>query len=109
MSAAATMAGLFPPNRNEWRPNKDINWRPIPIHSSTSQKKCPRYEYEMVKVVNGNTYKAKLEESKELINYLAFHSKVELKTFMPILDLYDTLSIEKLKGKRYVVSNNINY
>lgn len=54
MSAAANLAGLFPPNINQqW--NKDLLWQPIPIHAPLAWKNdyylvtvlapCERFDY----------------------------------------------------------------
>lgn len=107
MSAEASMAGLFPPSANKiW--NEELNWQPIPIHTTSAhrdyilatQKKCDRFDYEMGKFINGSTYQTMFERFKPHINYVAENGKFEIKTILRILVFYDTLTVEKLKGKR---------
>lgn len=128
MSAAACMAGLFPPSDNQiW--NSKLNWQPVPVfnkqhkrehfnwkfhkfrefqihteprHEDVSlapEKQCDRYEYEMIEYTNSSEYKSIFEKNKLLIKYLEENSGEMLHSLKSVFSLYDQLYIEQLKGK----------
>lgn len=66
------------------------------------EKPCARYELEMIKFTHSNTYKTLLAENHELMDNLGRRARVPMKSLTSINYLWDTLYIEKLKGKRFV-------
>lgn len=107
MSALANLAGLFPPSSSQvW--NKKIDWNPIPVHTLpmpedyilASEKKCDRFDYLMFNYVNETVYNGLFKEHKELISFVEQESGLKLTTLTAICNLYDTLLVEKLAGKR---------
>lgn len=116
MSAAACMAGLFPPSGDQiW--NENLSWNPIglnpiPIHTIPEnqdytlgvRKSCDRYEYEMNHYINSTAYTDLFIKHRKLIKYLEKHSGKKLKSMLDIGLLYDTLSVERARGYRYVQS-----
>ncbi|XP_055301172.1 prostatic acid phosphatase-like [Sitodiplosis mosellana] len=106
MSAAANLAGLFPPDDNQvW--NRDINWRPIPIHSIPLDldyvlyvgKPCPRYDHAMEEYLNSSEHANLIAKYKEMFTYLEENSGVQIRTFDDAQLLYNTLWIENQKNK----------
>lgn len=109
MGAQVTMAGLFPPRgRQIW--NKNLNWRPIPVHSKPSnidtildsEKQCDRYDYEMIEYINSTEYKSLFEKHKSLINYLEENTGTKLNSILSLNHLYDKLFIIRSHGFPYV-------
>lgn len=101
MSAAAAMAGFFPPSKDEiW--NADLLWQPIPINMIPQNldyvlrggAPCDRYFQEFQSLWNSTEYKAKLESYGDLFKYLEEHSGLQIKTFTDVGLLYDTLLVE---------------
>lgn len=109
MSAQATLASLFPPSGDQiW--NENLAWNPIPIHTIPEnqdytlgvRKPCDRSEYEMKQYINSTAYTDLFVKHRELLKYLEKHSGKKLKSMIDIGLLYDTLSVEKARGYRYV-------
>lgn len=110
MSAQIALVGLFPPHEHQiW--NKNCNWHPIPIHTvprrqdalTSPLKPCERYKRAMIEYENSTEFKTLLDSKRTLIKYLEENSGAKLNTIADIHNLYDTLYIEKLTKKRYVV------
>lgn len=106
MSAEANLAALFVPFGDQiW--NDELLWQPVPIHVQpanqdyvlATQKKCNRFDYEMLKFINGSVYKGIFTQYKPLIDHLRINTNSKLTTILQILLIYDTLYVEKLKGK----------
>ncbi|CAH1159906.1 unnamed protein product [Phaedon cochleariae] len=108
MSAAANLAGLYPPVANQiW--NSDLKWQPIPIHSSarkeddiiTVKRKCPRYKKLYDEVVDSTYYKRLNEQYSHLFAYISEHSGWKVK---------DIGKIKRLRSMLYCEENyNISY
>lgn len=106
-SALSTLAGLFPPECNEYL-NEKIMWQPIPVHTQprkddfllVGEKRCDRYDYLMLQYMNGSEYQGFFEQHRRLITFLEKNSGMKLPTMTAIFDLFDTLYVEKLSGKR---------
>lgn len=107
MSALVSMAGMFPPTSDEmWL--SDLNWQPIPVHTLphdedhilATYKQCDRFDYLMIDYLKSEEYQNLFKKYKPLIEYLEQYSGKKLPTLVDINDLYDTLSIEQLKGMR---------
>lgn len=105
MSAESHLAGLYPPVANEiW---SSINWIPIPVHSIpedmdnvlAAKKYCPRYDYELRKVLNSPELKKIEKENKKLYAYLTEKTGKKISSLRSIEQLYDTLFIENLYNK----------
>lgn len=101
MSAAANLAGLFPPNSNQqW--NKDLLWQPIPIHAPlpwqndyylvTVLAPCERFDYLRKPIQEKNT-----EVSKGLLEQLEKILKKPV-SMNDAHDIYDGLSIESFNN-----------
>lgn len=106
MSAAANMAGLFPPKDNQvWK--KGFMWQPVPIHSIPQKmdhilyagKKCERYNQAMTEYLQSTEHTDLLAKYKNLFTYLEENSGREVRSFEDVEMLYNTLWIENLKNK----------
>nr|XP_022906209.1 prostatic acid phosphatase-like [Onthophagus taurus] len=101
MSAAANLAGLFPPEGAQvW--DKDIPWQPIPIHTEpeledaflASKKPCAKYDILYNNMINSEEMKKLNFENKDLYEYLNKHSGENIKDFDAMGYLYNNLFIE---------------
>lgn len=111
MSAAAALAGLFPPTGTEvW--NRNIGWQPISIHTIPEEddfllairNQCDRYDYLMNKyVLTQSEYIDLFNEHKQLLKFLEIKSGKSLATITSILLMYSALHIEELKSYPYVI------
>lgn len=110
-SAKANVAGLYSSaDTQEW--NENIEERiPIPVHIRpraddyvlASEKQCDHFDYLMSVYMNSAEIKGLFKKHSSLIQYLEVNSGKKLKTLTDINVLYDTLSIERQKGKQYVL------
>lgn len=64
------------------------------------KKQCDRFDYVLNRYMNEDRYKGIWRQNQQLIKYLEQQSGEKLETLTAIWKLYDTLSIERLKGKR---------
>ncbi|OAD55716.1 Prostatic acid phosphatase, partial [Eufriesea mexicana] len=105
MSAEALLAGLYPPVSSEiW---SSINWIPIPVHTIpedldyvlATKKYCPRYDYELEKVLNSPEMKKIDKENEKLYAYLTEKAGKKISSLRSVEQLYDTLFIENLYNK----------
>lgn len=105
MSAESHLAGLYPPIGNEvW---DSIKWMPIPVHTIpedkdnvlAAKKYCPRYDYELRKVLNSPELKKIEKENKKLYAYLTEKTGNKISSLRSVEQLYDTLFIENLYNK----------
>lgn len=110
MSAQAT--GLFPPSNDGIWVHENLEWQPIPIHTTPQSKDyilsvlkpCDRFDYEMAKYTNTTVYTGLFDEYKTLLSHLEENSGKELKRMIDILRLCDTLRVERSKGYAYLAS-----
>lgn len=105
MSAEANMAGLYPPVRTQiW---DRIKWMPIPVHTIpedqdyvlSGKKYCPRYEYELKKVLASPEIERINRANARLYNYLTEKTGSKIYSLETVGHLYDTLYIESLYNK----------
>ncbi|XP_029176246.1 prostatic acid phosphatase-like [Nylanderia fulva] len=105
MSAEANLAGLYPPIKNQiW---DDIKWMPIPVHTIPSKedyvlhatKNCPRYNYEVDKVLSSPEIEHVNKENAQLYAYLTEHTGDKIHSLKELEHLYDILYIETLYNK----------
>lgn len=109
-SAKANLAGLFSTNDLEW--NGNLDWQPIPVwtiprvedYVLASDKRCDHFDYIMLQYMNTTEFKAVWKKHKPLIRYLEENAGKKLPSLTEINVLYDTLFIEQLKGRRYVIN-----
>ncbi|XP_023310390.1 lysosomal acid phosphatase isoform X1 [Anoplophora glabripennis] len=97
MSAAANLAGLYPPQgRQVW--NKDLLWRPIPIHTVKKKddnvlamkKPCAKLDELFEKNKQSTFYKQINKDHAELYEYLSEH------TGMTVADIDDVKLIRSI-------------
>ncbi|KAL0099652.1 hypothetical protein PUN28_019804 [Cardiocondyla obscurior] len=105
MSAEANLAGLYPPVKNQiW---DSLKWMPIPVHTTPEKfdnilkgsKHCPRYNYEMEKVLRSPEIEHMNKSNKKLYEYLTENSGDKINSFKKVEHLYDVLFIEQLYNK----------
>lgn len=115
MSAEANLASLFRPFGDQiW--NKNLQWQPVPVHTVplsqdyllASDKRCDQFDYVMLQYMNTTAYTSFFTNYASLIKYAEEHSGLKLTTLTDITNLYDTLFIERLKGK-WLVSEKFIY
>ncbi|KAL0132864.1 hypothetical protein PUN28_000524 [Cardiocondyla obscurior] len=105
MSAEANLAGLYPPVKNQiW---DSLKWMPIPVHTTPEKfdnilkgsKHCPRYNYEVEKVLRSPEIEHMNKSNKKLYEYLTENSGDNINSFKKVEHLYDVLLIEQLYNK----------
>ncbi|XP_025992119.1 prostatic acid phosphatase [Solenopsis invicta] len=105
-SAEANLAGLYPPEKDQVWDNK-IQWMPIPVHTVPvkqdyvlkASKYCPRYEYELKKLLTSPEMERIIKANSELFAYLTKNSGDKIASFKALEHLYDVLYIESLYNK----------
>ncbi|EFX74587.1 hypothetical protein DAPPUDRAFT_56978, partial [Daphnia pulex] len=101
MSAECHLAGLFQPNDNQtWHP--DLAWQPIPVHTIAKEQdlllvlesECPRYDELLAQLNSSPDVRKRMDSNKEMLDYLAAKSGLNMTEIDDIEYLYDTLFIE---------------
>lgn len=107
MSAAAALAGLFPPTVDQLF-NENINWQPIPIHTIPvefdyildSHPKCDRHRMLSKEHHNRPEYKAWHEKYNWLYQHVAEKSGISVDDDAKCVRIVnDNLRIQKLYNK----------
>lgn len=102
MSAEANLAGLYPPVQNQiW---DSIKWMPIPVHTVPEKQdyllraseNCPRYDYELEKVLTSPELEHINKANAKLYAYLTKNSGGKVYSLKEAEHLYDVLYIEVL-------------
>ncbi|KAK9302294.1 hypothetical protein QLX08_005717 [Tetragonisca angustula] len=105
MSAESQLAGLYPPvSKQIW---SNIKWMPIPVHTIpedkdnilAAKKYCPRYDYELKKVLNSPEIQKINKENERLYAYLTEKTGNKISSLRSVEQLYDILFIENLYNK----------
>lgn len=100
MSAESNLAGLYPPEGNQiW---DALKWMPIPVHTIpekedhilSMKKYCPRYQYELEKLMQSDEMKKIDRENAELYAYLTQHTGRKISTLEDVNKVYNALFIE---------------
>ncbi|CAG9814827.1 unnamed protein product [Phaedon cochleariae] len=103
MSAAANLAGLYPPVSNQvW--DKNINWQPIPIHTTpeiqdallAGKKPCPKYEKLQKLLFRSEYFRNISHQNHDLYAYLTRYSGETISNLETTEYLYNTLMIETI-------------
>lgn len=106
MSAAANLAALFPPEKEQqW--NQNIQWQPTPIHTIPENldelffngKPCPRFQRETKRFMESKEFTSLLNEYKPLFKYLNENAGIKMNDVHDVLILYNTLFIQTLKNR----------
>ena len=94
MSAASMLASLYKPTGYQ-KFNADVNWQPIPIHTSQADKifsnpdKCDRYQELKFQVVETDEYKnLSLQYKDVIIIYLFFLGVFSLKFIAQLYNIW---------------------
>lgn len=105
MSAEANLAGLYPPKGDQvW---DKLQWMPIPIHTIpekedgilASKKYCPKYNYEMERVLASPEIKKLNEANRDLYKYLTKMTGRKVSSLQSVEEIYDNLFIESVFNK----------
>lgn len=105
MSAESNLAGLYPPEGNQiW---DALKWMPIPVHTIpekedhilSMKKYCPRYQYELEKLMQSDEMKKIDRENAELYAYLTQHTGRKISTLEDVNKVYNALFIEEIYNK----------
>lgn len=108
MSAEVNLEGLYPPVKDQvW--DNNIQWMPIPVHTIPKQedyilkasKYCPRYKYELEKLLMSPEMEHIRKTNAELFAYLTEHSGDNINSFETAEQLYNNLYIEVCRDIRY--------
>jgi len=100
MSAEANLAGFYPPMKNQiW---DGLKWMPIPVHTVSGKedyllrqsKYCPRYDYELQKLLTSAPFERINKENAKLYAYLSENAGDEISSLKDVEHLYDILYIE---------------
>lgn len=110
MSAEANLAGLYPPVKNQvW---DSIKWMPIPVHTIPENqdyvlkgsKYCPRYDYELEKLLTSPEMERINKENAKLYAYLSENTGDKISSLKTAEHLYDVLYIEVRYEAFYIIS-----
>jgi len=105
MSAAANLAGLYPPTDDQiWNPK--LPWRPVPIHSLPILQDfilempfaCPKYEEMYLDLLQSEEFKEIDALNSKLYSYLERNLGVKIESFIDVGRWYDVLRIEELNN-----------
>lgn len=106
MSAAACLAGLFPPTEQQiW--NSKLLWHPIPINMlarnvdtkiQNSLNKCELREKLYEEYMNSEEVQQFLQSYQNTLDYVTANCGESIETFK----VYDTLTVEMIRNKTYV-------
>lgn len=100
MSAAANLAGLYPPKGGQiW---SDVNWMPIPIHTISKDEDylyakfqgCPRAVKKNRQAFNGTRAMALVRENQDMFDLVTEKSGMKVDTISLLYVLYDILQVE---------------
>lgn len=116
MSAEANLAALYPPFGDQIWSDELINWQPVPVHTQpladdyvlASERRCDHFEYIQLQFMNTSEYTDLFTKYAPLIRYCEVNSGAKLSTLTDITNLYDTLFVQRLKGKRFVAVLHTN-
>lgn len=106
MSAAANLAGMFPPADNQiW--NSELMWQPIPIHTIpedsdyvlASRKPCPLYNCLLEKMLKSSEYTNLIAHLKPLFKYLELNTGAPVRDMITCAMIYDTLDIMRMTNR----------
>lgn len=105
MSAAANLAGLFPPTKKQ-RWNKHLAWQPMPIHSVSGDEDeillsfrnpCPLHD-KLMKEYTAPFY----SQYEQLFAYASDRIGQNLSQSQAFVGLYDTLKVEMEMNREWV-------
>lgn len=109
MSAAACLAGLFPPTEQQiW--NSNLLWHPIPINMLASNvdmkisnllNKCELREKLYEEYMNSKEVQHFLQKYKKTLDYVTANCGESVDVFKAGR-VYDSLTVEIIKNKTYV-------
>lgn len=100
MSAETNLAGLYPPEKDQmW---DLLKWMPIPVHTIPrtedhiliAGKNCPRYNYELEKLLTSPEIERINKANAKLYAYLSENTGDDISSFKTVEHLYDILFIE---------------
>ncbi|KAJ8956250.1 hypothetical protein NQ318_014982 [Aromia moschata] len=103
MSAAINLAGLYPPKGAQvW--NKYLSWQPVPIHTRpegedpilAQERPCAAYTELYQQLMETDELQSVLKAHEQLFKSMTKNSGEEVATLEALLDLYNTLYIERL-------------
>lgn len=102
MSAAANLAGLYPPKETQiW--NQKLLWRPVPIHTVPNEedavvamkKECPKYNLLYDELLNSSIFRLVNQRNKLLYDFLSNNTGWNVTEVNQIESLYSILSVEE--------------
>lgn len=109
VSAAANLAGLFPPDKDQlW--TDELHWLPIPIHTKPKHldetlaavRPCPRYDRTFRDLLESSEFKAQLEKIDDTIKRVQKYSGFKNDSIGNIFEVWDNSLVEKLENKTLV-------
>lgn len=102
ISAAANLAGLFPPDKDQIWNDEIPNWLPIPIHTIpeeldhilASERPCPRYKEARKEQFTSHEFMANCNQAKEHMKTIEENSGLKNITCMQMFMVWDTLNAQ---------------
>lgn len=102
ISAAANLAGLFPPEKDQIWNDEIPNWLPIPIHTIpleldytiASERPCPRYKKAHKEDFKSPEFKAFFNQAKEHVKTIEENAGLTNVTHWEMFGVWDTLNAQ---------------
>lgn len=109
-SAEANLAGFFSRDINSNCEQKSVPIHTVPIEEEyllAAEKECKHFDYLMIEYEKTSEYQRLFMDHEPLITHLEKTLNISFRTITDLVNLYDALLIERIKGYRYDLNEKI--
>lgn len=114
LSAAANLAGLFPPEKDQIWNDEMPNWLPVPIHTLpieldhivAAERPCPRYKKAFNEQLTSPEFRAIVKTTKKYFKLIEEKTGYKNVTFFQLFSTWDTLNSHKLANLTLVACHD---